>query len=316
MHRIPKLLLSGLVGVALSGTAGAFPTKPVTVIVPFAAGGGTDIIARTLQGPMAKALGGDIVVKNTAGAGGTVGAAETAAARPDGYTHGLLPVGPLTTQTNLRKLPYGIESFEYLCRVYSAPTVIAARKDAPYNNLKELFAWAKQNPGKLNFALPGIGSIPHVAGLAVAQAGGFKMEYLPLKGDAPSLKSLLDGTAQLFNPATAFFTANAEQLKAIVLLTDERLDDIKGVATAKEQGFDIVLPIWGGLVVPKGTPAAARAKLEGACKAGVESAPYREHMEKLRQPVAFQDGAAFGKFVAQQYATNKKLLSEAGLKPQ
>lgn len=316
MHPFPKLALSAALCVSLSCAAAGFPTKPVTVVVPFAAGGGTDIIARTLQAPMAKVLGGDVVVKNTAGAGGTIGAAEVAAARPDGYTLGLLPVGPLTTQTNLRKLPYGVNSFDYICRVYSAPTVIVAPKAAPYNDLKELFAWAKSHPGKLTFAVPGIGSIPHVAGLAVAEAGGFKMEYLPMKGDGPSLKALLDGSAQLFNPSVAFFTANSDQLKALVLLTDTRLDDVKGVATAKEQGFDIVLPIWGGLVVPKGTPAPVRAKLEAACKGGVDSDVYRAHMVKLRQPVAYQDSATFRKFVMQQFATNKKLLSDAGLKPQ
>lgn len=310
-----SVALATLLGASLP-VAAAFPEKPVTLIVPFAAGGGTDLVGRAMQNSFGKALGGDLVVKNTAGAGGTVGAAEVAKARADGYTIGLLPVGPLTTQTNLRKLPYGIESFDYICRVYSAPTVIVARKDAPYNNFKELFAWAKANPGKLNFAVPGIGSIPHVAGLAVASAGGFKMEYLPLRGDAPSLKALLDGTAQLFNPSTAFFTANKDQLKAIALLTDERQADLPGVLTAKEQGHPMLLPIWGGLVAPKGIPADARAKLEKACDAAMHSDDYVAQMAKLRQPIAYQNAAGFGAFVQQQFTTNKKVLSEAGLQPQ
>ncbi|MEZ5729383.1 MAG: tripartite tricarboxylate transporter substrate binding protein [Burkholderiaceae bacterium] len=314
MNKWHTLAVSALVVIA-PPAVGAYPEKPVTIVVPFAAGGGTDIIGRTVQGLLAKALGSDVVVKNTAGAGGTVGAAEVAKARPDGYTLGLLPVGPLTTQTNLRKLPYGIGSYEYICRLYSAPTVIAARKDAPYNNLKELFAWAQANPGKLNFAVPGIGSIPHVAGLSVAGAGNFKMEFLPLKGDAPSLKSLLDGTAQMFNPATGFFTANKEQLKALALLTDDRLGDMPGVATAKEQGYRIVLPIWGGLVAPKGTPAAAISKLEAACDKAVHSDAYKAHMVKLRQPVAYQNAAGFAAFVKEQFETNKQVLAKAGLKP-
>lgn len=158
--------LAAAAGVASVATAADFPAKPVTIIVPFGAGGGTDITTRTLAGPMAEALGADIVVKNTAGAGGTIGAAETARARTDGYTIGMMPVGPMTTQPHLRELPYGPESFDYICQAYSAPSALVVRADSPFGSLEEMLAHAKSHPGKLNYGVQAVGSIPHVAGLA------------------------------------------------------------------------------------------------------------------------------------------------------
>ena len=132
-----------------------------------------------------------VVVKNTAGAGGTLGVGEVARARADGRTLGMAPVGPLTTQPHLRALPYNIDSFDYICLAYSAPTVIAVAKDAPFSTLEEMVSHAKANPGEVTFAVQAIGSVPHIAGLALAEAAGIEMTYLPVNGDGPALKALL-----------------------------------------------------------------------------------------------------------------------------
>lgn len=319
MLRSQKFLTSvvsaAVVAAFVGQAAAAFPEKPITIIVPFAAGGGTDITTRAMQEPMGKALGGDIVVKNTAGAGGTIGVADAARANADGYTIGMAPVGPLTTQPHLRKLPYGADSFEYVCLAYSAPSAIAVRKDSKFNTLKELIDYAKANPGKLNFAVQAIGSIPHVAGLAFAEAAGIDMAYLPVNGDGPALKALLDGSADIFIPHISFLTKNSEQIKSLAILQSERLSTAADLPTAKEQGYDLDFPIWGGLVAPAGTPAEVVGKLDGACKSAIDSDGFQEHMKKLGQPSAYMNAKAFKAFVLKQYEQNKRLLEQAGLQP-
>lgn len=319
MNILTRRILTAVAAAALAGAAtiaNAFPEKPVTIVVPFAAGGGTDITTRTMQEPMTKALGGDLVVKNTAGAGGTIGVAEAARAKADGYTLSMAPVGPLTTQPHLRKLPYDIDSFDYVCLAYSAPTSIAVRKDSKFNTLKDLIDYAKANPGKLNFAVQAIGSIPHAAGLALAEAAGIEMVYLPVNGDGPALKALLDGTADLFIPHISFLSKNKDQIKSLAILQDERLSTMPDLPTAKEQGYELNFPIWGGLVAPKGTPGEAIAMLDSSCKAAIESDSFKAHMKKLGQPTAYMDGKKFETFVKEQYDQNKRLLEKAGLKPQ
>lgn len=317
MHKLPKRILGAAIAAVLAGAATAavaFPNKTVTIVVPFAAGGGTDITTRTMQQPMAEALGGNVVVKNTAGAGGTIGVAEVAQSRPDGHTLSMAPVGPLTTQPHLRKLPYGVDSFEYVCLAYSAPSAIAVRKDSKFNTLQDLIDYAKKNPGKLNFAVQAIGSIPHAAGLALAEAAGIEMVYLPVNGDGPALKALLDGTADLFIPHISFLSRNSDQIKSLAILQEERLSTLPDLPTAKEQGYELNFPIWGGLVAPKGTPADAVAKLDDACKAAIDSEPFKAHMKKLGQPTAYMSGKEFEAFVRKQYDQNKRLLEKAGLK--
>ncbi|MGQ9371268.1 Bug family tripartite tricarboxylate transporter substrate binding protein [Azospirillum sp. ST 5-10] len=304
----------GMAGAVPAATAFAFPDRPVTIVVPFAAGGGTDITTRAMQEPMAKALGTEVVVKNVAGAGGVSGVAEAVRARADGYTLAMAPVGPLTTQPHLRKLPYDLDSFDYVCLAYSAPSVFAVRRDAPYSTLGELVAYAKANPGKLNFAVQAIGSIPHVAGLALAHGAQIQLTYLPVNGDGPAYKALLDGTADVFVPHVSFLSKNKEQIKGLAVLQAARLADLPDLPTAKEQGFDIEAPIWGGLVAPKGIPADAKAALGAACKAATAADSFRKLMDDLAQPVAFMDGAAFSGYVRRQWERNRYLLESAGLK--
>ena len=295
------------------GSAAAQSNRPVTIIVPFAAGGGTDITTRAMQEGMANSLGVNVAVKNTAGAGGTIGVGEAARARADGTTLGMAPVGPLTTQPHLRKLPYNADSFDYICLAYSAPTVIAVRQDSPFSNLEELVAYARENPKEITFAVQAIGSIPHIAGLALENEAGIEMTYLPVDGDGPALKALLDGTADVFIPHVSFFTSNSEQLKSLALLADETLAEQPELKTARAQGYDLDFPIWGGLVAPAGLKDDDIARLETACKAAIDSAPFQAQMEKLKQPSAYLGAADFTTFVREKYETNRKLLEKAGL---
>lgn len=311
--RFGAAAVAAVISLAVPATAMAQSGRPVTIIVPFAAGGGTDITSRAMQEGMAESLGANIVIKNSDGAGGTIGVSEAARARPNGQTLAMAPVGPLTTQPHLRQLPYDIDSFEYVCLAYSAPTVIAVAKDSPFDTLDDLIAHAKENPGELTFAVQAIGSIPHIAGLGLADAGGIEMTYLPVNGDGPALKSLLDGTADLFIPHVSFYSTNSEQLKSLALLQPERLDEQPDLATADEQGYALNFPIWGGLVAPKGLETEVKTNLESACKAAIDSAPFQDRMETLKQPSAYLGAEAFEAFVRDKYETNRTLLEKAGL---
>lgn len=287
--------------------------QSVTIVVPFSAGGGTDITTRSMQEEMSSSLDANVVVKNTAGAGGTIGVAEAARARPDGRTIAMAPVGPLTTQTHLRKLPYSVDSFDYICLAYSAPTAIAVSNDSEFQTLDDLVEYAKQHPGELNFAVQAIGSIPHVAGLALADAAGIEMTFLPVNGDGPALKALLDGTADLFIPHVSFLSKNVDQIRSLAILKEGRLETMPDEVTASELGYDLDIPIWGGLVAPKGTPKERLTALEDACEKTIASAPFQERMDQLQQPSAYMGGADFEAFVRKQFERNRGLLAQAGL---
>lgn len=304
---------SGLAALALAQPAAAFPDRPVTMVVPFSAGGGTDITSRTLSGPMAEALGGEILVKNTDGAGGTIGTAEVAAARADGYTIGMMPVGPMTTQPHLRKLPYAPESFDYICLAYSAPSSLVVRKDSPFNSLADMIDYAKANPGELNYGVQAIGSIPHVAGLGLVDATGIDIAFIPFKGSAPTFKAMLDGSVDMFVAHISFLTQNADQVKSIAMFSDETVSTAPELETAKQQGIALNFPIWGGLVAPKGIPAEARDALESACEKGMNSKAFSDRMADLRMPVSFMTGSDFQAFVEAEFQRNAKLLAKAGL---
>lgn len=315
--KIFRATLSALIaatGLTSVAWAADYPAKPVTIIVPFSAGGGTDITTRTLAGPMAEALGAEIVVKNTAGAGGTIGAAETARSRADGYTIGMMPVGPMTTQPHLRALPYAPDSFDYICQAYSAPSSLVVRKDSPFNSLEDMLAHAKANPGTLNYGVQAVGSIPHVAGLGLAAATGTEFTYIPYKGSAPTFKAMLDGSVDMFVAHISFLTKNGDQVKSLAMLTSERVSTAADLPTAADQGVPLHFPIWGGLVAPKGIPAEAKAALEAACEAGMNSDGFKSRMADLRMPIAFMNSADFEGFVNVEFAKNDKLLTAAGLK--
>jgi tripartite-type tricarboxylate transporter receptor subunit TctC len=315
MKILAVLVASSLLAVALPDAAAAdFPTKPLSIIVPFGPGGTTDVLARGLGVEMSKVLGQPVVIVNKAGASGAIGAAEVANAAKDGHTLGMLPVGPMTTQPNLRRLSYGPDSFDYVCLVYSNPQLLLVRADAPFKTFGGLVAYAKQNPGKLNYGSSGIGSVPHLAVVALANAAKLDVFHIPHKGEADALVSILGGNITMFVSHPTFMTAHAEKLRALFVMAPNRLADHPGVPTLVEQGGPALsFEVWGGLAVPKGAPAPALAALENACKAGTSSEAFRKQMQTLQTPVKYMDGKSFASFVAAEFERNGRLLREAGM---
>jgi len=312
---IAASIAAGVLAAApLLAAAQAFPSRPLSIVVPFGAGGTTDVLARVLGEEMGKVLGQSVVVVNKVGASGTIGTIEVANAAKDGHTLGMLPVGPLTTQPNLRKQPYGPDSFDYVCMVYSNPQLLLVAADAPFKTYADLVDYAKQNPGKLNYGSSGIGSVPHLAVVALANAAKVDMFHIPHKGEADALASILGGRIAMFVSHPTFMTAQAGKLRALFALAPARLPDHPAVPTIVEQGGPpLSFEVWGGIAAPKGIPAPALAALEKACKAGTSSEAFRKRMETLQTPVKYLDGKAFGEFVRSEFERNGRLLREAGM---
>lgn len=301
---------------APAALAADFPERSVSIVVPFGAGGSTDQMTRGLAIEMSKVLGGQSVVTlNVAGAGGTIGAVRVASAPKDGYTVGMLPVGPLATQPNLQTLTYGVDSFDYVCLVYANPQALIVRADSPFKTVSDLLAYAKQNPGKINYGSSGIGGVPHLAMVALGKAAGVQMTHIPHKGDADNMLSLMRGDVAVFVSHTAVLATHAQEVRALGLMSNKRMQEFPALATLAEQGAPpLSFDVWGGLAVPKGTPAPVLAALENACRIGTSSESFRKLLVSLQTPFNYMDGKTFGSFVAAEFNRYGTLLRDAGVK--
>ncbi|MEX0731159.1 MAG: tripartite tricarboxylate transporter substrate binding protein [Aquisalimonadaceae bacterium] len=305
---------AGLAMASFSASASDFPNRNVDIVVPFGAGGSTDLMTRALSEEMKKHLGVSVGVVNKAGGAGTIGTAEVASARADGYTLGMSPVGPLTTQTNLRNLPYSPESFDYVCLVYSNPQILIVSTDSEFNSVRDVIAAAKDGSRRLRYGSTGAGSIPHLAGVALATSSGVDMVHVPHSGDADQLSSVLGGHIDMLVSHPAFLTANRDSVKGLGIMAPERISQFPDLRTFAEQGGpDLDIRVWGGLTVPAGTPQDVIAKLESACEASVKSASFREQLARLNTPEAYMGHREFARFVMGEYENNRTLLREAGV---
>lgn len=311
-HKMIALVLAAGSVAFFTPAQAQYPSRPVTMVVPFNAGGGTDNVARLAAPHFEKALGGNVVVKNSTGAAGTIGAAEVASARPDGHTIGMLAIGPMTTQPHLRKLVYGIDSFIPICMLYRSPVVATVTKTSPYNSLEELKRAAEAKPNGLIYGSPGPGSIPHISAFALAKALGVQMKHIPHSGGAEVAKSMMGGVVQLLvdvGSNVALF-----DLRPLAVAHSERLPELADVPTMKELGYDLEFAIWFGVFAPAKTPADVVAKLDKACEAAGTSPEFAANMKKFKSAVTYMPRKEFTAYVKADFEKNGKVLEEAGLK--
>ena len=261
-------LSAGLV-LALTGTAAwAWPDRQITMVVPFAAGGPTDTVARLVAEAMSRDLGQQIVVENVGGAGGTLGAGRVAAAEADGYTVLLHHIGMATSDTLYRKLAYKtLEDFDYVGLVTEVPMVVVGRKDLPPADFPALIAWTKENADKVTLANAGIGSASHLCGMMFMSAIETPLVTVPYKGTGPAMTDLLGGQVDMMCDQTTNTTQQIKggTVKAYATTTPERLAIFPDLPTADEtglKGFEV--SIWHGIYTPKGTPAEANEALSQA----------------------------------------------------
>ncbi len=318
------LILVAAVAALTVNAQTAFPgAKPITIVVPFAAGGPTDRVARDLAEAMRKPLGGvSILVDNAAGAGGTIGANKVAKASPDGHTVFLHHIGMATSPALYRKLPYSVENdFEYLGMVNEVPMTLIGRPTLPANNYKELASWINANKGKINLGNAGLGAASHLCGLMFQNALGIDMTTVPYKGTAPAITDLIGGQIDLLCDQTTNTTSQIEgkKVKAFAVTTAKRLTTpaLKDLPTLQEsglKGFDV--SIWHGLYAPKGTPADVLAKLNTALKAALKDPEFIKKQEGLGAVVVTDkrvEPAEHKKFVAAEIAKWGPVIKAAGV---
>jgi tripartite-type tricarboxylate transporter receptor subunit TctC len=267
MHR---LLTGGLFALALLSTPAAaqFPNKQITVIVPFAAGGPTDVVARLVGEHMSRTLGQPVIVENIGGAGGTIGMTRAAQAQPDGYT---IAIGNMGTQSAAPALYPSLKydpatSFAQVGIVSYTPQAIVAKKATAAGNLKEFIAYLKDNHAKLSYGHAGVGSIAHVAGLVFNAKFGFKPTLVPYRGTGPAIQDLVGGQLDYMvdQSLNVIPQIKAGTIKVYAIAAPARLESLPDVPTTKEAGEDFIFSAWNAMVAPKDTPKDIVDKLVAA----------------------------------------------------
>jgi len=285
-------LIAGVALVASSAAfAQSFPTKTVTMIVPFAAGGPTDTVARLVGQAMSKNLGQQVIIENVGGAGGTIGAARVAKAEPDGHTVLLHHIGMSTAPALYRKLSFNpATDFEPVGLVTDVPMTIIARGDFPAKDFKELVAYIKKNGDKVSYANAGLGAASHLCGMLFMSAIDTTMTTVPYKGTGPAMNDMLGGQVDVMCDQTTNTTSQikAGKVKAYAVTTKTRVPSLPDLPTAAEAGLpNFEVAVWHGLYAPKGTPKATVDKLAQALQSALEDETVKKRFAELgTEPVA------------------------------
>jgi len=310
------------VAVGLSGTAWAqaFPTKPITLIVPFAAGGPTDVVARTVAVSMSKSLGQTIIVENKLGAGGTIAANYVAKATPDGYTILIHHNGMATAPALYRKLPFNpLTDFEYIGQVLDVPMTLLARKDLPPNNLAELTAYVKANAKTINLANAGLGAVSHLCGMLFQRALGVELTTVPFQGTAPALNALLGGQIDYVCDQTVGVVPSiqAKAIHGLVVAVPARLSVIPDVPTSIEQGLPEFQAVgWNALFAPKGTPKDIVDRLNTAGRAALNDDNAKKRLLELAvelPPESQTNPAGLREFVSNEIEKWVPVIKKSGV---
>ena len=289
--------------------AAEFPTKEVQIIIPYSAGGATDLIFRALATNTSKYLGKAVVVLNQPGGGGAVGFTQAAQATPDGYTL-VTAITPLTILPHQVTTVFTYKSFEPVINVVSDPSMFLVRSDAPWKNLKEFLGYAKKHPDMITVGNSGAGGGVHLVALAFEKAAGVKFNHIPFSGGGPSITAILGGHINVVSvsPPEGIEHVKAGKLRIIALFAEKRFAMFPEVPTAKEQGVNFVMGMWRGLAAPKGSPANVIKILHDAFKKGMEDPAFKKNAEDMAVLLRYQNPQAFGKLMAQDHEFFGKMV--------
>ncbi|HEY0855663.1 MAG TPA: tripartite tricarboxylate transporter substrate-binding protein [Albitalea sp.] len=316
-----RLLIAATAVLTAAAAFAQYPEKPVTIVVPFAAGGPTDKVARDLAEALRKPLGGTIIIENVGGAGGTLGATKVAKAAPDGYTVLLAHIGISTAPALYRNLQYkALDDFEYLGMINEVPMTLIGKSSLPANSFPDLMKWLEKNRGKVNLANAGLGSASHLCGLMFQSATRIEMQTVPYKGTGPAMSDLIGGQVDLMCDQTTNTTSQIEagKVKSYAVTSKQRLTTpaLAKLPTLEEsglKGFNVT--IWHGLYAPKGTPRAVVDKLNSALKVALKDPDFIKREEALGA-VIVTDGrlnpAEHKKFVAAEIDKWAPVIKAAG----
>lgn len=314
---VATALTFALPGVA---SANAYPTKPVTLVVPFAAGGNNDVSARILARKLGELLGQSFVVENRAGAAGAIGAASVANAKPDGYTLGFLSSGPMAANVSLYKnLPYDtLKDFAPIARVTTSPSVLVVTPSLAANDIGQLVALAKKEPGKLNYGTAGVGSSSHLSGALFERLADVQMVAVGYRGGAPALADLMSGQLQvLISPILEVMPqVKTGKARALGVTSAKRSALLPEVAAIAEilPGYEVLT--WNGLVAPAGTPSTIVEKLNAATRQALADPEVAAQLQELGLETAISSPAEFAAYIREQIDAFAKLARIAKVDPQ
>ena len=316
MRALLALVLALSAGPAV---AQAFPSKPVRVIVPYGAGGTSDILARSLQPRMQESLGQPILVENKPGANGNVGAEFVARSAPDGYTVLLADIGALAISPSVYpKLPFDpAKDFAPVTMISYSPHVLAVHPSVPVSSVKELVAYAKANPGKMNFAVSGVGGAPHLAGIEFAARTGVQWAYIPYKGGAPAVADVIAGQANvIFNGMLATWpSVKGGKLKGLAISSAQRVASEPNTPTVAESGLPgFETGSWQGVVAAAGTPREIVARLNSEFARAMNTADMKERLAQQGTEVRTGTPEQFGDFIRSEMARWAKVVKDSGAK--
>ncbi|MEM7528294.1 MAG: tripartite tricarboxylate transporter substrate binding protein [Pseudomonadota bacterium] len=309
-------ILAAVLSVGMASAAD-FPERPINLIAPFNAGGGTDLLLRGLAPHFAEAIGGDVFVSNMAGGSGTVAASALQGQRPDGYQLGYFSITVSTIQPQIRDVPYDVDSWTPICSIAASPTLLFTSVDQPYQTAADVVAAVKGDPGALVYGSSGAGAMTHLTAVAGFAGLGIinDMVHLPFQGSGPAVQALTAGTIQFFGDTELLMKRG--DFRPLMVFNDERLANYPDVPTAAEAGIEAPLNelyLWGGLFAPAGVEPEVVATLESACEAAVASDGFQEFAANSGTVINYRGSAAFDAFFRAQYEANTVLIEAAGLK--
>ncbi|GAD20587.1 tripartite tricarboxylate transporter substrate binding protein BugD [Acidovorax sp. MR-S7] len=301
--------------------AATWPEKTVTLVVPYSAGGPTDVVARLLAVPMGQSLGQTVVVENTVGAGGTIAPNRVAKSKNDGYTILIHHMGMATAPALYKKLPYDpLRDFEYIGQVLDVPMTLLSRKDFPANTFPELLDYVRKNQDKVSLANAGIGAVSQLCGMLFMHQVGVKLTTVPYKGAGPAMNDLMGGQVDLLcdqTTQTVPVIQDGKRAKVFGVTTPQRLSSLPDIPTLDEQGlkgFDV--KVWHGMYAPKGTPKEVIDKLNKALNVAIKDDNVKKRIAELSSDLATPEKATpegLRKHLEAEVARWDKVIKAAGV---
>ena len=323
MKKSVAIVLAVLTAAIASAQAQTYPSKPITIIVPFAAGGQSDALARVISDRMRVTLGQPIIIENIAGAGGTIGVARAARASPDGYTAVIGNWGSFVVSAAVYSLSYDVlRDFEPVALLATEPTVIVARKTLPANDLRELIAWLKNNPDKASVGASGVGGPSQIFGVFFQKETGTRFQIVPYRGAGPAIQDLLAGQIDIMitGPTILLNLVRAGNIKAYAVTAKTRMAAAPDIPTVNEAGLPgFYLQVWHGVWVPKGTPKDVVGSLNTAIVDALADSAVRSRFADFAQdifPREQQTPEALSAFHKAEIEKWWPVIREAGIKAQ